>query len=53
MNEIILEAKAISKSFHDPITIQILKEISFSMYKGDFVSIIGKSGCGKSTFFIF
>lgn len=49
MNEIILEAKAISKSFHDPITIQILKEISFSMYKGDFVSIIGKSGCGKST----
>ena len=49
MNEIILEAKAISKSFHDPITVQVLKEISFSMHKGDFVSVIGKSGCGKST----
>lgn len=49
MNEKILEAKAISKYFHDPITVQILKDITFSMHKGDFVSITGKSGCGKST----
>jgi lipoprotein-releasing system ATP-binding protein len=49
MGNIILEAKNISKSFHDPITIQVLKEINFSINKGEFVSVIGKSGCGKST----
>jgi lipoprotein-releasing system ATP-binding protein len=49
MNKIILEAKSISKSFHDPVTIPILKEISFSIHQGEFVSVIGKSGCGKST----
>lgn len=45
----IIEAKAINKSFHDPITIPILKDINFSVKKGEFTSIVGKSGCGKST----
>jgi lipoprotein-releasing system ATP-binding protein len=45
----ILEAKNISKYFHDPTTIQILNEVSFSINHAEFVSIIGKSGCGKST----
>lgn len=49
MSEKIIEAIGISKSFHDPVTIQVLKEINFSITKGEFVSIIGKSGCGKST----
>ena len=49
MNENALEAKAISKSFHDPVTISILKDVSFVVKKGEFVSVIGKSGCGKST----
>ena len=49
MSEIILEAKAINKSFHDPVTIPILKDITFTVNKGEFVSVIGKSGCGKST----
>ncbi|MDI9320308.1 MAG: ABC transporter ATP-binding protein [Phycisphaerales bacterium] len=49
MEQIILEARNISKSFHDPITVQVLKEISFSIRKSEFVSVIGKSGCGKST----
>lgn len=49
MKETILQAQKISNYFHDPNTIQVLKEISFDMYKSDFVSVIGKSGCGKST----
>ncbi len=49
MKQTILEAKNISKYFHDPITVQVLKEISFAINKGEFVSVIGKSGCGKST----
>ena len=46
---VVLQAKGISKNFHDPITIQVLKEVSFEINKGEFVSVIGKSGCGKST----
>lgn len=50
MNElIVLEADHIMKSFHDPVTVPILKDISLSIRKGEFVSITGKSGCGKST----
>ena len=49
MKEKILEAANITKYFHDPETIQVLKQISFEIYKSEFVSIIGKSGCGKST----
>lgn len=49
MEPIILEARNISKSFHDPITVQVLKDINFSICKSEFVSVIGKSGCDKST----
>ncbi len=49
MKEKILEAVNITKYFHDPGTMQVLKEINFSIYRSEFVSIIGKSGCGKST----
>ena len=49
MDNKILEAKNICKSFHDPITVQVLKEITFDISTGEFISVIGKSGCGKST----
>lgn len=49
MQKKILEAINISKSFHDPVTVKVLKDISFSINRGDFVSVTGKSGCGKST----
>lgn len=49
MSQIILEAKSVSKYFHDPITVQVLNNVNFAINRGDFVSVIGKSGCGKST----
>lgn len=49
MDQIILEAKGVSKYFHDPITVKVLTDVNFSINRGDFVSVIGKSGCGKST----
>lgn len=49
MNNIILEARHVTKYFHDPVTSMVLNDINFSVEKGDFVSIVGKSGCGKST----
>jgi lipoprotein-releasing system ATP-binding protein len=49
MNKTILEARNINKSFHDPVTVKVLTDISFTINKGEFVSVTGKSGCGKST----
>lgn len=49
MAEPILEARGITKYFHDPVSMKVLDAITFSIDKGDFVSITGKSGCGKST----
>lgn len=47
--EKILEARNINKFFHDPVRIQVIQDLSFSINKGEFVSLTGKSGCGKST----
>jgi lipoprotein-releasing system ATP-binding protein len=49
MDNFIVQASHISKSFSDPVTVPVLKDISLSIGKGEFVSITGKSGCGKST----
>ena len=43
-----LSVQNINKSFSSH---QVLKDVSFSVKKGEFVSIIGKSGCGKTTLF--
>lgn len=42
----ILEVKNLSKKKENLL---ILKDISFSVQKGELVSIIGRSGCGKTT----
>lgn len=51
MNEkIVVEAKNIIKDFYiAKSTTHILKDISFKIEKGEFVSIMGQSGSGKST----
>ncbi len=48
---IILEAKEIKKSFlfrNRPSV--VLEAVNFLIHEGEFVSILGSSGCGKSTF---
>jgi len=49
MKQTILQAKNINKYFTDPVKIEVLTNISFEIFKGDFVAVTGKSGCGKST----
>lgn len=45
----ILEAKALTKTFRHPHQVEILKNISFALYPGESVAIMGTSGEGKST----
>lgn len=45
----LLEVNKVSKWFRDPVALQVLKEISFTINKGEFVCLTGKSGSGKST----
>lgn len=49
MMQKILEARNINKFFSEPEKFQVLKDLNFDIYKGEFLSIVGKSGCGKST----
>lgn len=48
-NGIALEASHIVKYFYEPEQFQVLKDISFTVNKGEFLSLTGKSGSGKST----
>ena len=48
-NNIALSVNNLNKYFYDPETFQVLKNISFDVKKGEFLTLIGKSGSGKST----
>jgi len=48
-NTNVLDVRKVNKSFHDPVTVPVLKDVSLAVSRGEFVSITGKSGCGKST----
>jgi lipoprotein-releasing system ATP-binding protein len=45
----IIEAKNIEKTFSDPIPVKVLNNINLTIEQGEFVSIVGKSGSGKSS----
>ncbi len=44
-----LRASHIIKYFDEPERFQVLKDLSFEVKKGEFLSLTGKSGSGKST----
>ena len=46
MGNVILQLKDIRKSFDD---VEILKGISLDIKKGEFITLLGSSGCGKTT----
>ena len=46
MSEYILKLEHISKSFEG---VEVLKDISLDVKKGEFITFLGPSGCGKTT----
>ncbi len=50
MSDVILEIKDINRVYKDEEnTVEALKNINLNVNKGEFISIIGSSGCGKTT----
>jgi lipoprotein-releasing system ATP-binding protein len=49
MREVILQTEKVHKFFYDPVEFEVLKQVSFDVYKGELLTMIGKSGSGKST----
>jgi putative ABC transport system ATP-binding protein len=45
----VVEAEEIYKSYRGEVTTDVLKGFSFSVRKGELLSIFGPSGCGKTT----
>jgi lipoprotein-releasing system ATP-binding protein len=48
-DKIALKAEHIVKYFYEPEKFQVLKDLSFEVKQGEFLSLTGKSGSGKST----
>ena len=47
--ENLLEVKNLSVSFDSPAgEIQAVRDVSFSLKKGEVLAVVGESGCGKS-----
>ncbi|AHF10168.1 MULTISPECIES: ABC transporter ATP-binding protein [Dehalobacter] len=50
MNKVLVEVRDVGKVFHsDWGSIEALKEVNFRCNQSEFVSIVGASGCGKTT----
>jgi ABC-type nitrate/sulfonate/bicarbonate transport system ATPase subunit len=46
-----LSTRGLSKSFRKgSTTIEVLRGLDIDIFPGEFVSIVGASGCGKTTF---
>ena len=50
-NEILMEVKSVDRTYVDANdrTVEALRDINLSIKRGEFLSIIGLSGCGKTT----
>ena len=45
--QIVLQTKNVGKYFYDPEKFRVLNNISIEAHKGEFLTLVGKSGSGK------
>jgi len=46
VNETVLQCVGVTKSFGDFVAV---RDVTFDVYRGEIVAILGSSGCGKTT----
>jgi lipoprotein-releasing system ATP-binding protein len=49
VKNLVLQTNKIEKYFYDPVKFKVLDDVSFNAYEGEFLTIVGKSGSGKSS----
>jgi len=48
--DVLLNVTGLSKSYHNASgTLEILKDVAFTLHRGEFLAVVGESGSGKST----
>jgi len=48
--DVLLNVTGLSKSYHNASgTLKILKDVAFTLHRGEFLAVVGESGSGKST----
>jgi ABC-type nitrate/sulfonate/bicarbonate transport system ATPase subunit len=50
-NSPVLEIRGIGKTFHSTLgeTVRALQDVNLAVHEGDFVTLVGATGCGKTT----
>ncbi|WP_297332955.1 ABC transporter ATP-binding protein [Flavobacterium sp.] len=49
MQTTVLKTHSVTKYFYDPVKFRVLNDINIEVFKGEFLTLVGKSGSGKST----
>ncbi len=45
----LVEVRGVSKTYRDHVAVHALRDVSFSLAKGEFAAVVGPSGSGKTT----
>ncbi len=47
--EVLVEVSGVSKTYRDHVAVHALRDVSFTLDRGEFAAVVGPSGSGKTT----